>query len=67
MTKMKILRKNKGFTLLELAKLVNVYPSTILNYESGKRLPDIEVGQKIAAALGSSPEEIWPVESSVSR
>ncbi len=61
MTKLKKMRKTKGFTQYELAKVAGVYPSTILNYETGKRLPDVGVAQKIATALGVTVSDIWPL------
>lgn len=38
----KHLRSNKGFSQRELAKILNVSPSTIAMYETGQRAPDTE-------------------------
>jgi transcriptional regulator with XRE-family HTH domain len=44
----KKLRKSIGITQKELAEQLNISPSTIAMYESGRRDPDTETLQKIA-------------------
>ncbi|AFK85862.1 MULTISPECIES: helix-turn-helix domain-containing protein [Thermoanaerobacterium] len=46
--KLKTLRNEKKLTQRELAKLLNLSPSTIAMYEIGQRFPDPETLQKIA-------------------
>ena len=38
-----MLRISEGITRAELAKAVNVHPSTIAKYETGARLPRLDV------------------------
>lgn len=45
---LKTLRKNKGVTQIELAKLFNVSKSTISMYELGEREPNFEILEKLA-------------------
>lgn len=46
--RLKILRNEKNLTQRELAKLVKLSPSTIAMYETGQRMPDPEILQKLA-------------------
>lgn len=46
--KLKKLRKEKGITQIDLAKILNVANGTIGNWESGNRQPDYITLQKIA-------------------
>lgn len=48
---LKRIRKNKGFTQEQLAKLSNLSKNAIYNYENNKRIPAIDILNKIAAAL----------------
>lgn len=45
-------RKEKGFTLKELAELTGVTESTFSRYESGKQNVSFEQAQRIADVLG---------------
>lgn len=54
----KRIRKNKGLTQEQVAKLSNVSKNAIYNYENDKRCPDINVLGKIADALGVSTNDI---------
>lgn len=45
---LKLLRKNKGYTQNDLAKLLNLGQTTIANYENGTRVPDIYKLSEIA-------------------
>lgn len=47
-------RKEKGLTLKELGKLVNLGDNTISQYETGKREPKLVTWQKLANELGVS-------------
>lgn len=46
--RLKETRVNRGLTQRELAKLLNIAPSTLANYEVGKREPDFVTLCKIA-------------------
>lgn len=45
---LKYLRNNRGLSQRELAKVLNVAPSTLAMYELDKREPDYEILKKIA-------------------
>lgn len=56
---LKARREELGMTQLELSKAAGITTRTIYNYESGERRPsNIEVVQKIAAALDTSVEKL---------
>lgn len=67
--KIRELRQKLGLTQTDLAHRINVDPTTISHYESGKRAVTIEILQKIAEALGVSlalffsDQEVVPVSS----
>lgn len=46
--RIKELRKNKGYTQKELARLLNIGQTTVANYEQGTRVPDMEKLNNIA-------------------
>jgi transcriptional regulator with XRE-family HTH domain len=46
--RLKTLRNEKNLTQRELARLLNLSPSTIAMYETGQRFPDPETLKKIA-------------------
>jgi repressor LexA len=46
------LLKKKKLTQAELAKAVKLAPSTIANYEIGRRTPNLQTAKKIARVLG---------------
>ncbi|WP_195543442.1 helix-turn-helix domain-containing protein [Massiliimalia timonensis] len=47
-------RENKGLTQKQLADLCNVSPTTVVSYEKGQKLPNIEIAYSLAYALGIS-------------
>lgn len=49
---LKRIRKNKGLTQEQLAKLSNLSKNAIYNYENNKRVPAIDILVEIADALG---------------
>lgn len=51
----------EGMHQNELARKVNVEPTTIHHYVHGKREPNIEMALRIAKALGVKVEDIWEV------
>lgn len=53
-----LLRARRGsFTQRELADLVGVDHTSIARFESGKRLPNLDVIRKLAEVLGFSDED----------
>lgn len=55
-SKIKVLRKNRGYTQQQLADLLGVQRATISNYEIGRRSPHIKELQKLAEILGVNLE-----------
>ena len=55
---LKAARVNVGLTQEEVGKKVGKTKNTIQNYESGKRMPDIETGKKLAALYGVSVDDL---------
>lgn len=51
-------RVNAGLTQDEVAKKVKKSKNTIVNYESGKSVPDIETGKALAALYGCSVDDL---------
>ena len=51
-------RVNAGLTQEEVAKEVKKSKNTIVNYESGKSIPDIETGKALAALYGCSVDDL---------
>lgn len=54
--RIKKLREDKDMSQVELGKLVNVGNTTISQWESGKRSPDIETVKKLANIFGVSSD-----------
>lgn len=50
--RLKELRFEKGLTLDDLEKNLQITKSTLSRYENNKRLPDIEIAQRIADFFG---------------
>lgn len=46
--KLKTLRRDKGITQIELAKILNVDKGVVANYETNRRFPNIHILVKIA-------------------
>ncbi len=51
-------RVNKGLTQEDVAKELKKSKNTIVNYESGKSIPDIETGKALAALYGMSVDDL---------
>ncbi|QKY70279.1 helix-turn-helix domain-containing protein [Lentibacillus sp. CBA3610] len=51
---LKAFRKAKNFTTQDLAEKVNVSQSYISRFENGRAVPDIDMLEKILAALGTN-------------
>lgn len=58
--RLKQLRKSHKLTQADLAKLLNVAQSTVGNWESGTREPDMEMITKISRALSVPVEQLFP-------
>ena len=56
--KLRMIRKAKGMTQVELAKATNINRVTIAKYESGKVGPTLVNAEKLAQALGVPIEEL---------
>jgi transcriptional regulator with XRE-family HTH domain len=52
--RLKIIRKHRGWTQRQLAKILNISPSTIALYETGDRNPDPTMLKKLADLLDCS-------------
>lgn len=50
----------EGWTQERLARVARVSLGTISRLETGERMPSLLVANRIAKALGVSPEEVWP-------
>lgn len=46
------LRKNNGYTQIEISKKLNIQQTTYSKYEKGQRQPDYEILKKIANLYG---------------
>ncbi len=56
-------RKEKGWTQRELAERLGVKPSTITQYETGVRKPDIVTLKKLANILDCTTDQLLePIE-----
>jgi transcriptional regulator with XRE-family HTH domain len=51
-SRIKELRKAKGYTQKDFANLIGVRQTTVANYESGIRIPDTDKLDKIATCSG---------------
>ncbi len=54
------LREAKGYSQLKLARLVSIGSGHMSLVEHGKAVPTIELGLRIARALGADPYEVFP-------
>lgn len=55
---LKAARVNKGLTQEEVAKKVRKSKNTIVSYEKGKSIPDIETGKALAALYEVSVDDL---------
>lgn len=56
-------RRNKGLTQVQVARKANISENAYQNYEAGKRTPNVYVGQRIAKALNTKVEKIFPLSN----
>lgn len=66
-TRLRDVRLAKGMSLARLAEKAGVSKLTIVNLEAGRTTPRVETLQRLADALGVSPEELTPSGSTGSR
>jgi transcriptional regulator with XRE-family HTH domain len=59
---LKILRRRKGLTQEDLARLLGVSRITIARWETGQRFPTTEQLIKLSEILGVSPEELLKID-----
>lgn len=63
MTSLHEYRKRKGLTQREISKRIGIAQSTVAQYESGARKPDIVTLKKLAAILGCTTDQLLePIE-----
>lgn len=58
MVNIKQLRKAKGLTQQELAQNAGVSYLSIHRYESGERIPSVDIAARIAQALGCTVDDL---------
>ncbi|MEX2953581.1 helix-turn-helix transcriptional regulator [Serratia fonticola] len=68
MNNLKTIRKKAGLTSFDLAREMGCTRGSIGHYETGRRLPDIKVAQRLVASLNNlgaecSIEEVFPSET----
>ena len=56
--KLREARESKGYTQMDIARLMNIDKSTYCGYETGKRQPDVIKLKKLSAILGVSVDEL---------
>lgn len=61
--RLKHARKNKGYTQRDVAKILNVKPTTISAWEVGRNEPSISMLKNIASVLGTSFEYLAGVDT----
>ena len=59
-SRLRQLRNTRTLTQSDMARLIRVTQSTYAKYEAGKLVPEIGTQARIAAILGTLPEQLWP-------
>lgn len=62
---LKFYRKQKGYTQKELAKKAGISSNSIIRYEGGKIMPNVQVLQQLANSLGVSVNKFLPNDQEV--
>lgn len=57
---LRMIRVDRGLTQVELASKAGVTRQYIRNLEIGESMPSLDVARRIAEALGTDVNEIWP-------
>ncbi len=60
-TQLRKVRHSRGLTQIELARQAHVTPSYIGRLESGGAAPGIDLVERLATALGTTPHDLLPV------
>jgi len=56
--RIKFFREDAGLTQSQLAELADISREAIGNYEKGRRVPPVDIAQRIAAALEMSVDDL---------
>jgi len=56
------LRRTRTISQATLAELLGVSQQTLSKFENGVLVPSFDMQARIAAILGTSPDELFPVE-----
>ena len=54
-------RKSRGLTQVRIAHKANISENAYQNYEAGRRVPNVYTAQRIAKALKTKVEMIFPL------
>lgn len=60
--KIRFYRLKNGFTQTEVGKMLGLTDDAISNYETGRRTPNVYTALKLARVLGTTVEELFPLE-----
>ena len=63
MTKLQKLRKDKGLKQVQVTDKADITVMSYYRYESGKRRPDVYTAQRIALALDTTVDDLFPLQS----
>lgn len=63
--RLKRVREQAGVSRFELAKLTDIPPGSIRNWEQGIRMPRLDVAAKIAVALNVSLDELAGISGKI--
>lgn len=61
-SQLRIARKKKNLTQVQVAKHLGVAQSVIVKWETEKTEPTMRIGLKLAELVGTPPEQLWPDE-----
>lgn len=59
---LRVVRTSKNIMQSALAKECGISVRTLIRYENGERLPDVVTALRLARALGTTVEELFPLE-----
>ena len=51
-------RVNAGLTQKQVCKALNISKTTLVNYEKGRTIPDVQIGGELAKLYKMSPDNI---------
>ena len=61
---LKYYRELKGFSIKELAFLLQVSPATVTNYETGNTFPTMDMVIRLAHILNTSTDQLLGIQNS---